>query len=209
MKPNDQYYLKIVSLVWISCLLVFLFVYAMLLRPIQKNNSILEKQLAEKKQICDLIQQLEQEQTRLQLVDRMNRLRDSVNIYAVESGRMPDLIFNISQIANDKKVTSFNIKNRETSKNSNSFNGKYISEDYISVSFETTFDKFAAILNYLERNKPVVFIDKFTIIRSDDKPSENQVQMDLIVFVRKNSVTPAEMIIDSQKNQNEMSKVMQ
>ena len=47
-------------------------------------------------------------------------------------------------------------------------------------------DKFAAFLNALERSRPVIFIDKFQIIRSRDSNSNHTVDMKLAVLVGKN-----------------------
>lgn len=194
MKTDNQNYFRTLFLVWTICFFLLLSAYLILLKPAQKNSRMLGKQLAEKKQIYDLILQTEQEQTKLQLTREIDGLRDGLHKYVVEPRRMADLIFNISQIANEKKVESFNIKSRETNKGSASRKSNYISEDYIDVSFETTFNNFASILNSLERNEPVVFVDKFSINRSDGKPAAGRVRMNLAVFASQKNISPAPKI---------------
>ncbi|MHC4076368.1 MAG: GspMb/PilO family protein, partial [Planctomycetota bacterium] len=51
--------------------------------------------------------------------------------------------------------------------------------------FNADFKGFAALLNALERNRPVIFIDKFLIEKSKQRNLEPKVTMNLTVLVRK------------------------
>lgn len=205
MKTDYQNHLKSLFFTWTLCFALFLGVYLMLLLPAQKNAEKLGKILAERKQTYELIVQTEQEQTKHQLAQQINILRDGLHRYVAEPGQMADVIFNISQIANQRKVDAFNIKSKETVKNTTSTKFKYISEEYVDLNFETTFNNFASILNSLERNRPVVFVDKFSINRSDDKSLKSEVKMSLAVFVgQKGNYLPENT---ENKNENvELSK---
>jgi len=93
------------------------------------------------------------------------------------------LTFDISQIANEKKLDSFSIKGKDTSEKSTDF--KYLSENRIDVSFAAAFNQFATFLNALERHWPVIFVDSFKITRSRRAEPDHKVNMNLAVFVRK------------------------
>ncbi|HBG28256.1 MAG: hypothetical protein A2Y10_09685 [Planctomycetes bacterium GWF2_41_51] len=210
MKTKNQNYFRGIFFIWVLCFFLLLAVYLLILRPAQQNSRLLEKRLAEKKQIYDMIIQTEQKQTMNLMRQELDNRKEGLNKYVIEPKKMSDLIFNISQIANEKKVDSFNIKGIETGKSSSSSKSKYITEDYIDVSFETSFINFASILNSLERNAPIVFIDKFSIIRGDDKPAAGKVKMNLAVFVSQKNISSLSGISENSKNKiAELEKVSQ
>jgi hypothetical protein len=92
------------------------------------------------------------------------------------------LTFDISQIADRLKVTGLSIKSKV---NQPIPDCKHISESQIYISFDATFNQFFAMLNELERHRPVVFIDKFAVTRSNSSYSKNDVSMEMSVFVTK------------------------
>ena len=55
----------------------------------------------------------------------------------------------------------------------------------INISFTGDWNQFATFLNSLERRKPVIFVDKFTIARADQDDSVFQVNLNVAAFVRK------------------------
>ena len=95
------------------------------------------------------------------------------------------MTFDISQIANEKKIASFSIKTKDDRRGPAIPKYTYISENHIDVSFTAGFNQFAAFLNALERHRPVIFIDRFEITRSEQDSSGHEASMRLSVFVRK------------------------
>ncbi|OQA92845.1 MAG: hypothetical protein BWY26_00003 [Elusimicrobia bacterium ADurb.Bin231] len=190
MKTNIQNYYRTVFFICVLCSFLLLAAYLVILRPAQKKCYSLEKKLEEKKQLYEIIVQMEQKHTMDNFKRELVKLRMGLDMYVIEPKRMPDLIFGISRMANEKKVESFDIRGIEVNKGASSSKSKYITEDYIDVSFVTGFPNFALILNSLERNEPLVFIDKFSMIRNDDtKPASGKVKMNLVVFVSKKSIS--------------------
>jgi hypothetical protein len=60
---------------------------------------------------------------------------------------------------------------------------KALGADYIYVSFKGNFNQFARFVNEMERHKPIIFVDKFTITRSDQSGFDNEINMVLAAFV--------------------------
>jgi hypothetical protein len=96
-----------------------------------------------------------------------------------------NLTFYVSEIAGDKEVASFSINRREDRLKSEMPDCRHICEEYMSVRFNAEFNQFFALLNALERHRPVVFVDDFTITRSKSGDSYHPVNMELAVFVMK------------------------
>jgi len=186
MKSVYKKYFTKAALVWAGCFVLFFFVYTLMLAPQKNSKEQLEKQLAEKKQICDSALKTAQKETKTQLDEQLEHLRNRLKNFVIDFEDSANLTFDISQIANKKEVASFSIETKKDSSRGPAMSDNYISESCIDISFLTaSFNQFAALLNALERHRPVIFVDKFAITRSDKGSSEHQVKMNLAVFVRK------------------------
>jgi len=186
MKSVYGKYFTKVALIWTGCFVLFFFVYMLMLAPQKNSKEQLEKQLGEKKQMYNSALKAAQKETRIQLNEQIEQLRNKLNNFVIDFKDSANLTFDISQIANGKEVTSFSIETKKDSGKNPAMSDKYISESRIDISFSTAdFNQFAALLNALERHRPVIFVDRFAITRSDKSSSEHQVKMNLAVFVRK------------------------
>ncbi len=187
MKSVYKEYFTKVALVWVGCFILFVFVYMLVLAPQKNSKEQLEKQLEGKKQIYNSALKATQKETQIQLKKQIEHLRNKLKDFVINFEDSTDVTFDISQIANAKEVTSFSI---ETSKRDISraptMSDKYIFESHIDISFSTAdFNQFAALLNELERHRPVIFVDSFAITRSYRGGSDREVNMTLAVLVRK------------------------
>jgi lipopolysaccharide export LptBFGC system permease protein LptF len=183
-----KYFTK-VALIWAGCLALFFFIYILTLAPLKGIREQLERRLEEKKRMYDSALKASQKETRIQLDEQIQQLRNKLKDLVIDFEDSANITFDISQIASGKAVTSFNIetkKDKKDSDKSKAKSDKYISESCIDISFSTTdFNQFAALLNALERHQPVIFVDRFTITRASRGSPEHQVKMNLAVFVRK------------------------
>ena len=186
MKSVYGKYFTKVALIWTGRFILFFFAYMLMLAPQKNSKEQLKKQLEEKKQMYNSALKATQKETKAQLDEQLEHLRNRLKNFAIDFEDSADLTFDISQIANGKEVTSFSIETKKDSGRETAKSDKYISESHIDISFSTAdFNQFAALLNTLERHRPVIFVDKFAITRSDKGSSEHQVKMNLAVFVRK------------------------
>ena len=180
-------YLTRVALMWAGCFTLFFFVYMLMLAPQQNSKEQLKKQLEEKKQIYDSAMKATQKDAQAQFKEQIEQLRNRLKDFVTDFEDAANLTFDISQIASEKAVSSFNIESsRKSSRMGEVTSDKYIFENCIDISFSADgFNQFAALLNALERHRPVIFVDRFIITRSDKSSAGSQVKMDLAVFVRK------------------------
>ena len=187
MKLIHKKYFTTVALTWAGCFVLFFFVYMFVLTPQRNSKEELEKQLAEKKQTYDSALEATCEETRVRLKEQIKHLRNKLCDFVVSPEDLVNLTFDISQIADEKRLSSFSIGAKEERyRSSEVLERNYIRENRIYVSFAAAdFNQFAGFLNALERHRPTVFVDKFTITRSDNNNSGHDVDMNLSVFVRK------------------------
>jgi len=179
-------YLITLALIWMGCSILFCFAYMLVLAPQKRSKARLEKQLAEKKQMYETVREASQEQARVRLAEQIERLQNELSDFTADLEDSANLIFDISQFASGRKVDSFSVRSKDGSSGSPMPNCKCISENRLDVSFGAAdFNQFATFLNALERHQPIIFVDKFKIIRSTQDKSGHQVNMELAVFVRK------------------------
>ena len=173
--------------IWMGCFILFLFVYMLLLAPQERSKKQIEKQLADKKQIYNSAVEAAQEETKLKLDEEIKQLQRGLKSFVIDSEDLANLIFDIGQIASEKAVTSFRIKTKDSRQGSGLEipNCNYIYENQINIGFTAGFNQFAGFLSALERHRPIVFVDKFAITRSEQDSSGHQVNMNLAVFARK------------------------
>jgi len=185
MKSIYREYFTKVALIWVGCFVLFFFIHMLVLASQKRSRKQLEKQLAEKKQMYDYVLKASQEETIIQLNEQIECLRNGLKDYVIDFENSANITFDISQIANEKEVTSFSIKTKEKRRDSTIPDYNHILENHFDVRFTAGFNQFAALLNALERHRPVIFVNRFIIANSKQGNSGNEVSMDLAVFVRK------------------------
>ena len=184
MKIHKKY-ITTIAAVWTGCFILFLAAYIILLVPQQKSKKRIEGQLAEVMQKHNSALTANQEDTKKRKNEEIEKLRETMKNFAYDYEDSANLTFDISQIANNKKVNSFSFKMQEDSRGSQGSDLQYIQENSIDISFIGDFIQFATILNALERHQPVVFVDNFKITRSALEDSNHRTNMKLAVFLRK------------------------
>ncbi len=187
MKTHKKY-LMMAGGIWAACFVVFLLAYIFMLGPQKNYKKGIENKLAERKQVFESAVRAAREENKIRLNEQIERLQSRLKDFVIDFEDSANLTFDISQIANEKKVTSFSIKTKDSRELSTLPECNYICENHIDISFTGGFNQFATFLNALERHRPVLFIDKFVITRSRQEEQENtgyQVGLKVAVFVRK------------------------
>jgi Tfp pilus assembly protein PilO len=177
------------GLIWAACFVVFLLVYILVLGPHKNNKNLIESKLAEKKQVYESALRAAQKETKIQLNEQIEHLQNRLKDFVADFEDSANLTFEISQIADEKKIASFNIKGKDNPVLSGEPDSKYISENRIVISFVGGFNQFATFLNALERHRPVLLVDKFSITRSGQDDSVFRVSLNVAAFVRKQQET--------------------
>jgi Tfp pilus assembly protein PilO len=186
MRATVKKYLKTTALSWVGCFLFFVCFYLILLSPQLKEKNQVQEHLDEKQQIFNSALQAARKDTKIKMQNEIKELRDNLGRFLIAPEELANLIFDISKMAKEKQVSSFSIESSDEKSSTRVPNCEYLGRSRIDLSFTSDFERFATLLNVLERNTPIVFIDKFSVqSTSTDKQSQPRVQMDLSVFVKK------------------------
>jgi len=175
---------KLVSLAWAGSFVLALLIYVIVISPQREAKKQMSMQLAEKEKIYTTTLKINQKEARIRLNKQMEQWRDNVGEFVASSEDLAGLTFDIGQIAKDIKIDSFSISSQDNYA-AQKASGKYVCEKQMNVEFKSGFNKFASFLNAIERHRPIIFIDEFTITNIEHDASANQVNMVLSVFVKK------------------------
>jgi len=178
-------YLTRAAIVWAACLVLFILAYILVLGPQKSSRKHFESTLAEKKDLYEFAQRATQEQTKIRLNEQIEGLRETLKDFVVDLEDSANLTFDIGRIANEEDVSSFSIKSNDKQGISEIPDCNSICENHIDISFIAGFNQFATFVNALERHQPVLFVNKFTMTRSNKGESAYQVSLDIAAFVKK------------------------
>jgi hypothetical protein len=178
-------YLTRTAIAWAACLVLFILAYMLVLGPQKSGRKRLESTLAEKQELYEFAQKATEEQTKIRLKEETEGLRDTLKDFVVDPEDSANLTFDIGRIANEEDVSSFSIKNNDKQGILEIPDCNSICENHIDISFIAGFNPFATFVNALERHQPVLFVNEFTISRSNKGESIYQVSLDIAAFVRK------------------------
>jgi Tfp pilus assembly protein PilO len=189
MKSVYRKYFTIGIIFWAVCFIILLFSYLIVLAPQERLRLMTERKLAETTRLAQSARQAAEESNKNKLLEQLSdsdrRLRD----FVVDQEKARNLTFDIGRLSSDVKLNSFSSISTAGEGTLKTDNYKYIVTRQISVNFNSGFTKFAMFLNALERSRPVIFIDSFSITRSAESDSGNKVDMKLAVLVEKEAKT--------------------
>jgi len=178
-------YLVRTAIAWAVCLVLFVLAYVFILGPEKSSKKRLQSALTEKKQEYEMAQKAAQEQTKIRLNEQINNLQNTLKSFVLDLEDSANLTFDIGRIANEENVASFSVKNKDKKGFSEIPDCTNICESHIDISFIAGFNQFATFVNALERHQPVLFVNEFSISRSNKGQSTYQVSLDVAAFVKK------------------------
>lgn len=189
MKSIYRKYFKIGIVFWAGCFIVLFFSYLLFLAPQERLRRATEIRLAENKRLAQSAQEAAEERNKNKLLEQLSDSGKQLKAFVVEQGEDANLTFDIGRISSEIRLNSFssNFTGSEGTLKTDSY--KHINARQISVNFNSSFNKFAMFLNALERNRPVIFVDTFSITRSTEENLGHKVNMELAVLVGKDTKT--------------------
>lgn len=184
MKSKTGQYLKFTAFLWSGCLVVFLLVYMAVLRPLHKREIQVDSEYRKVKAESDEAFTASLEQTKARMNEHIQQLNEQMGEFVLEPQNTSGLTYQLSEISSKIGLNAFDCA--PTGQSVVAFDQcKYVSGQYYQVSFTASFTQFAKFLNELERYRPVIFIDAFSISRPRQGEIEPKVSMTLAVLVAK------------------------
>jgi hypothetical protein len=189
MKSIYRKYFKIGIIFWAVCFIVLLLSYLIVLAPQERLWRMTERKLADTKLLAQSAREAAQERNKNLLLEQLSNSGNRLKDFVIDQENANNLTFDIGRISSDIKLNSFSSIFTGGEGTIKTDNYKHIIARQISVNFNSSFNKFAVFLNTLERSRPVIFIDTFSITRSGESGSGHKVDMKLAVLVGKDAKT--------------------
>jgi hypothetical protein len=185
MKSNTKQYLKVTAFIWSCCIIVFVLVFLLVLLPQRREKNRIENEYRKIESSASEAFLAAQEQTKDRLKEHIKELNERLGDFVIVPGSTSNLTYEISGISNKLGLNSFQVAPVGESIMALD-DCKYISGQFFNVSFTASFSKFANFLNVLERYRPFIYVDTFSITRSRQDSMEHDIHMQLAVLVAKN-----------------------
>ena len=173
------------GIVWAASLVLFAVVYYIAIAPQLKVKNQVLAESAEKQKMFESALTAANEDNKKKLAGEVGELKARLLNYVSEYEESANLTFSISRIAADKQVGDFTVRTSEQARGQDALAANNLQENHIEVAFASDFLRFASFLNALERHQPVIFVDRFKMLRGDRNGTPNKADMNLSYFVRK------------------------
>ncbi len=184
MKVRNRY-LVIVTAGWVPCFALVAAFCLLAIRPQVQRGQELQTKLAEAKSLYAVAQEAAKKDDQVRMAETVEELCGRISDFAARLEAAPDLAFEIAQLANESGVESFAMKPKNRQRLDTLPDCDRIGEKHIDVSFTSPFHGFATFLNALERHRPVLFVESFTIRHPRVQSSEAEVSMELAVLIER------------------------
>jgi hypothetical protein len=184
MKVRNKYLLSVL-IVWGPCLAAAVGFHLFVLRPQMRRVEALEAELVDARALHNRATEAAKEENQIRLDRAVEELHQRISDFVLRLEAGPDLAFEIAELANQSGVESFAMRPRAEKGLENVANCDLIGEKRIDVSFAARFHGFAALLNAVERHRPVLFVETFAIDRPRTPSAQPEASMELAVLVEK------------------------
>jgi hypothetical protein len=185
MTRADKKYLKVAAVLWTACLAVFLLAYFLVLVPQVRTREKLVGELAKKQKAREDARDYADRQAKGIPDKEIKQLCSRYSGFVFDPEHSGGLTFIINQIATDRQIPSSVNIHVQDSRGRGAPDFTHIAESTVDISFTAGFNQFLNLTNALERHRPVVFVDNFTITRSRKADARHPVSMKLAVLLAK------------------------
>jgi hypothetical protein len=170
-------------LAWIPCVALGALGYLFVLGPQIQRVEALEAELMSARDLYSQAMQASKKENQAKLAREVGLVDSRVCDFVLRPQTAPDLAFEIAELASTTEVQAFTLKPQGKEGITSIPNCHLIGEREINVSFTSPFHQFAALLNALERHRPVLFVETFSISRPERQTESPRVDMELSVLV--------------------------
>ena len=183
MKSMYRKYFTAWAVVWAACFVALFLFYLIVLGPQRALRGRTETRLAEVQALAQAATDAAQEKNKIRLTEQVQDANLTLERFAIGQESTDNLTLDVRAVPGGNELGAFGISAGGSEAVIKMANCKQITGRRVTVTFASSFSKFAAFLNNLERHQPVIIVDTFTITRARDETSQHKVDMGLAVLV--------------------------
>lgn len=194
MKPLYKKWLIVLTLLWGFPFAALLLANGLMFGPQRKAVKYMETELASKSEQYNNYKLTSSSRSRAARSRQIARTTKILEKFVTDANSLDNLTFKISEFASDCGVSFFK---------SNALDGEVFSEisNYYRIGrmtllldFNSSFNEFVKLINLLERHKPIVLIEKFSIATVYGDDSLHRMTIYLNIYVRRYPEEPEDSI---------------
>lgn len=160
-------YTLVIAGVWIVAAIVLGGGYILFHGPQKNELAQIKNQYNESLSDLERAQLAAQDQTKTQLKQQCEEVGRLISGFSTHQDTVTELVFEIGRIATDLRLSEFSSKN-QTQKDSTIGKSELLSEFWLEVEFQATFEQLAQFIYQLECHSPVVFVEELHLQRGQD-----------------------------------------
>jgi Tfp pilus assembly protein PilO len=173
-------YVIITAAIWIVSVLILGGGYALFYSPQQVSLLQLKNQCAESQTSLKLAQLAAQDTVQAKQQQQCEEVKQLIASFSTQQDSVTELVFEIGRIAtNDLRLFEFSSKSQRQKNYPTVGKSKLVSEGWLKVDFQATFEQFAQFLNQLERHDPVVFVEEVSFRRGTQGSLGHEISLEL------------------------------
>ena len=172
-------YTIVTAAVWAVSVIVLGGGYFLLHAPQQATLLQLKNQCAESQSALVQAQLAAQDQTKAKQKKQCEEVGQLISGLSTQRDAVTELVFEIGRIASELRLSEFSSKNQKQKNYSTVGKSKLVSEVWLDVEFQATFEQFAKFLNRLESHSPVVFVEEISFRRGAKDMYEHKASLQL------------------------------
>ena len=182
-------YVKAGAFLWAVCFIGFFLFYLAVLGPQENIRRQAETRHAEMQGLAQAATDAAGEKNKARLMELVQEAEETLHRFVTAERSTDSLTLDISGVPSRAALDAFSISPGGNESVITMANCEHVFGKQLSVTFASSFNQFAEFLNALEMNRPVVLVDSFSIARSREETSDQQVDMTLAVLVSKDGGT--------------------
>ena len=178
-KIKRSRYTIVTAAIWAVSVIVLGGGYTLLYMQQQANFLQVKSQCHERHIAMNKAQLAAQDEVKAKQKQQCEEVHQLISGFSTQQDSVTELVFEIGRIANELRLSEFSSKDQKQKNYSTVGKSELVSEVWLKVEFQATFEQFAQFLNRLECHDPVVFVEEVSFRRGSQDTHEHTTSLQL------------------------------
>ena len=171
-------------MLWGGSFAALLVLYLFLLLPQNNMANFSKEKLAQLNREYLMSKAANSPEIRAMQNKELTELNNTLNVFVTDFDDLDKLTFSISKIAAEIRVDTFANKGSDSESYSEISTCDQVGYVDATISFRSSFSKFARFVNAVERHDPIIFVDGFTITQDKREDSRHKAEIFLNFLIK-------------------------
>ncbi len=184
MKTVHKKYFVAAFGVWAGCAAVLGAAWLVLMSPRAAEYGAIKQKLAAKEAEYKQAMDANAPGRAQQIAQQLQAQQEVLGDFVADHEQAANLTFAISQLAQARDIVSPSVKERDKGTGSSLDDCAHLWKKRVDVQFKSGFPEFFSMLHAVESNRPVMFVETFSVIPDSQEENVNDVKFDISVLAK-------------------------